>query len=1317
VKLGWKHWTGGTVLLAILAGVAVVWVVGTGLADRWMLHQIVSQIETNTGTRVEVGKFHFEFWRLRAEIDNVTVHGLEGAGLPPLFHADHIEIGVRIISFFRREIALDELLADRPQVVMRVDKDGKSNLPPPRASSGGAPWAATLFNLRARHVELRDGSATLNDRRLALTVQGQDLNFTLQYAAPAAGAEAYLGNFSWQRVELAEQGDLPFRFDISTKFTLHRNAFDIDELVWKLPHSELDLQAQLPDLARADWNFRYRGRLSLQDVRTIFRKPTTPDAITDFSGQASYASEAPAGSEWTTAGNYRSHDIKLPYVWFHDAGIETSGDYTVARQHLVVPNLKVRALGGSVDGRLEMDFHGLAFRTQTHLHGDSLRSIFAALENPDFPVHTLHWDASVDVDSVNTWNANFQHFRSTGTSVWSAPQTLPVGTMPATATINYDYSNDREEVVVQQSEISTPNTQVEFAGSLGAKDSALEVQLRAQNLTDWDDFINILRGADAEPVAVSGQVDWTGRILGPLGGPTFAGHVRANQAHYADLHWDSLDGELEYSPDDFRLTKTTVERGQTSVLMDLSLELDGAWSFLPSSSWTLQAHVNRASTEDVQEVFETKYPITGFLSGDIRGSGTRAAPVLDANLALEQIEATGFHFDRLSGQLHWEGDEIRLTGGELREGTGRLTGDFLYHPHEGTAEFNLVGRAISLETIGALQSASLPISGQLEFDLKGSGPLRQPVAQGDLKLVNLKLGAEVQGDFNGQVTSDGQSAHVALTSELARGKLDGQFTMGFGGDRPISGQISVQQFDIDPFITSCLYLKQLTGHSSVDGSFAISGALRQPDSIEVDANITRASFDYDLVQLQNDGPVQLVYHRNEVRIGQLHLHGTDTDMQLGGSARFDRDRPMNFTLTGSVNLRLLKGIVPDLAGQGKADVNVTVQGTIAQPQIVGRASVQDVSASYADFPVGLSKVNGEFIFDTSRLLFNHITAEAGGGQMVLNGTVTYGEGPLRYSITAVTPTIRIRYPAGMSWLAGGTLQLSGTTDAAVLSGNIQVQRLLFAEGVDVASFFAASSESSAASATTSPFLRNLSFDIEGQTTPGTLIEWTGAQVEMDGDVRLRGTWDRPVILGHVHLLGGQMAFRGNDFTLTRGDINFANPFRLDPVLNVEATSTISEYQVTIDFSGPASHLSLNYRSDPPLPDSDIIALLALGNTGESGALRSQSTASQNYGATALLSEAISTGLGGRIEHLFGISQFRVDPFIAGTTTESNAAARVTIEQRLAHGLTITYSTNAASNQQQLIQVEYAVRRDLSVEFLRDINGTNGFDIKWVKHLK
>ena len=177
-------------------------------------------------------------------------------------------------------------------------------------------------------------------------------------------------------------------------------------------------------------------------------------------------------------------------------------------------------------------------------------------------------------------------------------------------------------------------------------------------------------------------------------------------------------------------------------------------------------------------------------------------------------------------------------------------------------------------------------------------------------------------------------------------------------------------------------LKQLTGHSSVDGTFAISGALRQANSFQVDANITRATLNYEFVQLENEGPLRLSYKRNEVTVEQMHLHGADTDLQLGGSVRFDGNRPMNFTLAGSVDLRLLKGMMPDLTEQGRADLNVAMKGTMSQPQITGRASVHDASASYADFPIGLSHVNGDIVFDTSRLLLNNVTAEAGGGKLV-----------------------------------------------------------------------------------------------------------------------------------------------------------------------------------------------------------------------------------------------------------------------------------------------------------------------------------------------
>jgi translocation and assembly module TamB len=1304
-------------LYGIVAIVAIlVIIVETGLAENWLRNEVIKRIAQGTGARAEIGGFHFHLWGLRAEIDNLTLHGLESGNQPPLFHADRIDASVRVISFFGRQFALDRLTVGRPHAVVRIDRNGRSNVPTPPTPQSNRPWRATLFSLRIGQLALNDGYAQYNDQRVPFDIRGSNFNFALHYDSPAGGADSYIGNLTWQQIELAAKKDMPFPFDFAMKFTLRRDSFSADEVVVRALHSQFNLQAELASFARSDWNLKYRGRLSLADVRRITREPTTPDGDADFSGQAHYVSAENGSGAWTATGHYLSNDVRMPYKWFHAGPMQTWGDYDVARRKLTVANLQVRALGGSVAGRLDLDFNGLAFRTQTQTHGVSLAQVFDALENEDFPVPTLHWDGAIDIDSVNTWNANFKHFHTAGKMQWSPPAALAPGMIPASAQIDFDYGTDKEIVSVVKSQITTPHMQLDFDGPLGADDSALEVNFRADNLMEWDDFIAAIRGPESGMHRVGGQVAWRGRILGPLVGPSFVGRLHATNPVYDQLAMDTLDGDMDYSPDGLHLTKATMSRGQTSINLDLNLSFDRDWSFIDSSQWTLDARIENASPDDVEAVMSVKYPVSGRMNGTVHATGTRAFPILDANLTVDDIEVKGWHFDRFSGELHWRSDEIRLANAELRGGSGMVAGNILYRPNEAQTEFNISGRGLALEKVKNLQSSSLPIGGRLDVNLRGSGPVLAPNAQGDFHLTNLMLGTESEGDFTGQLTSDGHTAHLTLGSEPQREKLQGDLTIGLSGNEQLGGRLSLVQFDLDPFIVSALHLTQLTGHGSADGVFTISGALRQPDSIEVDADISKISFNYDLVQLTNDQDIRLAYRRNEIRVDQARLHGPDTDLQLGGTARFDRDRRIQFALSGSVNLRLLKGLVPDIEAQGRAEANVTVEGTLSRPRITGRASVRGAEAHYADFPVGLSNVSGDLVFDRSRLLFDRVTADAGGGHLTLSGSVTYGEGPMRYEITAATSTVRIRYPAGMSWLANGTLELSGTSNAALLAGNVQVERLLFAEGVDVASFFASASDTSPTGESTSPFLQNLTFDVQGQSKPGARIEWAGAHIDVDGDVRLRGTWDRPVLLGHIHLLGGEMPFRGNNFVLTRGDINFANPFRLDPVLNVEATSTINQYQVTIDFSGPASHLALNYRSDPPLPDSDIVALLALGSPGEGSALRSAPGSAQNYGATALLSEAISSGIGGRIEHLFGISSFRVDPFVAGTATESNAAARVTIQEQVTRDLEITYSTNAAtSNQYQLIQVEYTLKRGLSVEFLRDINGTYGFDIKWVKH--
>jgi translocation and assembly module TamB len=130
-----------------------------------------------------------------------------------------------------------------------------------------------------------------------------------------------------------------------------------------------------------------------------------------------------------------------------------------------------------------------------------------------------------------------------------------------------------------------------------------------------------------------------------------------------------------------------------------------------------------------------------------------------------------------------------------------------------------------------------------------------------------------------------------------------------------------------------------------------------------------------------------------------------------------------------------------------------------------------------------------------------------------------------------------------------------------------------------------------------------------------------------------------------------------------------------------------------------------------LPSSDIIALLALGQTGAESAQRSATGQNTGLGASALLSEAISSQLGGRIERLFGISHFRVGPSISGfTTQQQNSIASVTIEQQVSRGLVITYITDITTTQYQVIQIEYTINREFSIVGLRDENGTFGLDV-------
>ena len=389
---------------------------------------------------------------------------------------------------------------------------------------------------------------------------------------------------------------------------------------------------------------------------------------------------------------------------------------------------------------MHLDIPKLDFRAETKVRGLDLHQALAAEDNPSLPIIPLHWGSRMDVDATTTWVADFKHVDSRGLSVWTPPDTPAPAQIPTAAHFEFHYDMDRKQFELSPGEITTPSSRIQFRGALSTVDSSIDMTVDTEDLTLWDDFINRLRGPDAEPQVIGGHFHWEGRLTGPLGGPTFAGRFKGTEAQYGSLYWDDLEGELTYSPDRLHLARGRARRGKSSADLELALDLDN-WGFNPDSEWTFDVNLVGADTDDLQKLLGTSYPAHGLLTGQFHGKGTRAEPEFSGLFDLSNATAGSWRFDRARGQLSIHRGEVRIANAEVRlpahapgAPAGLVTGNLDYHTGTGDVSFDFTGAAIPLEAIDKIQMARLPVGGRLNLQAHGQGPLRAPELHATLAL-------------------------------------------------------------------------------------------------------------------------------------------------------------------------------------------------------------------------------------------------------------------------------------------------------------------------------------------------------------------------------------------------------------------------------------------------------------------------------------------------------------------------------------------------------------------------------------------------------
>src|ERR1700735_2927591 len=232
---------GGLLLAVIVAGVIVV-------QTQWFRDKvrakIVSAVETATGGTAEIGVFSFDWRRLRAQIRDFTIHGLEQS-LPqpipaPLFHANLVQVDLKLLSPFHGFVDIAYLLLDTPQANVIVFPDGRTNIPAPKVQtkSSDKTGLETLVDLAIGRFDLRNGSFTFGDRKTGLDASGANFRAQLGYNAIHP---AYSGEIDILPLHVRTGANTPLDVNIKLPVTASKDRVELSNAQFTTRESHIVL--------------------------------------------------------------------------------------------------------------------------------------------------------------------------------------------------------------------------------------------------------------------------------------------------------------------------------------------------------------------------------------------------------------------------------------------------------------------------------------------------------------------------------------------------------------------------------------------------------------------------------------------------------------------------------------------------------------------------------------------------------------------------------------------------------------------------------------------------------------------------------------------------------------------------------------------------------------------------------------------------------------------------------------------------------------------------------------------------------------------
>lgn len=379
-----------------------------------------------------------------------------------------------------------------------------------------------------------------------------------------------------------------------------------------------------------------------------------------------------------------------------------------------------------------------------------------------------------------------------------------------------------------------------------------------------------------------------------------------------------------------------------------------------------------------------------------------------------------------------------------------------------------------------------------------------------------------------------------------------------------------------------------------------------------------------------------------------------------------------------LELSRFSSLIPDAERVGGTiSGQLTLAGPLGKPDFKGAILLDKGSFSFKrDRYPPIEAASASIELELNRLTLKSLTATLAGGRLEGGGSLAISEGKpgdidLRLRGSHL-PLIRNEV---LILRTDADLRLQGPWEQATVSGTVGIVDSIFYRDIELlpigvpfttpraAALPKVDRPRSVVSSVPAPF-RDWPLNVRVRTDEPLLIRGNLASGMISGSVRVGGTLGAPAPDGSFQLKGGRAALPFSTLAVRTGTATFTPTTGFDPILEIRGIAEPRPYQVTIYAYGRASDPQLVLTSNPPLPENEIMTLLATGAT--TAGLESPEVASSR--ALQLLVEELRRGrfrfgkqlrpLLGRLDR-FDFSLAETDPY----SSESFSTATLYLTDR------------------------------------------------------